>query len=59
MMTNPNLLVGGAALAVCNLADRARGEEQAAGDGRSTTPGAVNFGAETGTPVYVLAGLDP
>ena len=53
MMINPKLLVVGAALAVCNLAARARREEQVAGEWQEYR----KFGAETGTPAYVLAGL--
>ena len=59
MMINPKLLVVGAALAVCNRADRARGEEQVAGEWQEYNAECRKFGAETGTPGYVLAGLGP
>ena len=54
-MVNFKLLVVGAVLAVCNLAGRARREEQVAGEWQEYR----RFGAETGTPAYVLAGLGP
>jgi hypothetical protein len=59
MMIDPKLLVVGAALAVCNLAARARREEQVAGEWQEYNAECRQFGVETGTPAYVLAGLGP
>jgi hypothetical protein len=53
------LLVVGAALAVCNLAARARREEQVTGEWQEYNAESRKFGVETGTPAYVLAGLGP
>jgi hypothetical protein len=48
MMINPKLLVVGDALAVSNLAGRARREEQVAGEWQEYNAECRKFGAETG-----------
>jgi hypothetical protein len=59
MMIDPKLLVVGAALAACNLTDRARREEQVSRESQEYDAECRKLGAETGTPAYVLAGLGP
>ena len=59
MMINPKLLVVGAALAVCNLAGCAGQEEQVSRESQEYDADCRKFGAETGTPANVLAGLGP
>jgi hypothetical protein len=59
MMINHKLIAVGVALAVCNLTGSAGREEQVARKSREYDAECHKFGAETGTPAYVLAGLGP
>ena len=59
MMINHKSIVIGVALAVCDLADCAGREEQVSSESQEYNAECRKFGAETGTPAYVLAGLGP